>query len=109
MRNEKEAKKHKRKAASKKNRRRKIIMIPLILGLCTATAFSAASYVNANIYHSAYSKSYYISKQSNRSAGEYKKVKSECVKVLLVNKENPLPVDYVPEHLVVPNVEFNAH
>ena len=100
MRNKKE------KRGSKKAR--SVITGALVLGLCGAVAFSALSYVDANTYHTAYSKSYYISKQSNLSAGEYKKVKSECSKVLLVNKENPLPVDYVPENLVVPDVEFNA-
>ena len=72
---------------------------------CLATA---CSIVNANVKHTAYPKSYYSSNTDNISAGEYMQVKSEYAKVLLVNKEHALPMDYVPKKLVVPQVSFDA-
>lgn len=59
--------------------------------------------------HSVLSKSYYYNKESNIVMGDIVSIKVENPKVLLVNKEHELPADYVPENLVMPDVEFAAN
>lgn len=77
--------------------------------LAILIVLTAGDIISNLTVHSAFSKSYYYSDDSNIGMGERMTVKAQTPKVLLVNKEHVLPADYVPENLVMPDVVFAAN
>lgn len=93
----------------KRRRRRNAALAVLFFVLFLAVAAMITHCVFLLHGHSVLSKSYYYNKESNIVMGDIVSIKVENPKVLLVNKEHELPADYVPENLVMPEVEFAAN
>lgn len=96
-----------RSIVRKRRQKRNILISEVILGIIII--LTGGHIISRLSGHTAFSKSYYYNNDSNITMGDVMTVKAQTPRVLLVNKENALPADYVPENLVMPDVAFAAN